>query len=131
MLFNSYEFIFIFLPITLLVYFTLARFRLTKLATLSLVVASLTFYSYWDIRYLPLLLGSILFNYTTGSFIEKTWNKYLLVFAIGTNLSLLGYLKYTGFFMRSINNMFAASVFSRDNPSFKNTVFYVYPLMLG
>ncbi|MBP2658235.1 MAG: hypothetical protein H6Q69_1267 [Firmicutes bacterium] len=44
LLFNSNEFIFIFLPITLLVYFILARYKLIKLATLSLVVASLAFY---------------------------------------------------------------------------------------
>ena len=114
MLFNSYEFIFIFLPITLIVYFTLAKFRLTKLATTSLVVASLAFYSYWDIRYLPLLLGSILFNYTAGSFIEKTRSKYLLAFAIFTNLSLLGYFKYTGFFVRSFNDILGTSVFVPD-----------------
>jgi len=110
MLFNSYEFIFIFLPITLLIYFTLAKYRLTKLATASLVVASLAFYSYWDMRYLPLLLGSIVFNYTIGSCIEKTRNKYLLAVAIVINLSLLGYFKYTGFFMRSCNDILGTSL---------------------
>lgn len=111
MLFNSWEFVFIFLPITLVVYFTLTRCRQTKLATASLVAASLVFYSYWDIRYLPLLLGSILFNYTTGSFIEKNRDKYLLGFAIATNLLLLGYFKYTGFFIQSLNDIVGASVF--------------------
>ena len=111
MLFNSYEFIFIFLPITLLVYFTLAKCKWPKLATVSLVVASLAFYSYWDIRYLPLLLGSIVFNHTLGSYIEKARNKRLLVIAVLTNLSLLGYFKYTGFFIRTFNDIAGASVF--------------------
>ena len=94
-----------------MVYFTLAKFKLTKLATTSLVVASLSFYSYWDIRYLPLLVGSIAFNYTMGSFIEKTRNKQLLVFAIVTNLSLLVYFKYTGFLMKSFNELLGTSLF--------------------
>ncbi|MBU2701197.1 alginate O-acetyltransferase complex protein AlgI [Sporomusaceae bacterium BoRhaA] len=111
MLFNSYEFIFVFLPIALLVYFMLAKFKLTKLATVSLVIASLVFYSYWDIRYLPLILGSIAFNYTIGSFIEKTRNKHLLAFAILANLFLLGYFKYAAFFMQSFNDILGTSLF--------------------
>lgn len=103
MLFNSYEFLFIFLPITLLVYFTLAKYKYTKLATVSLVVASLSFYSYWDIRYLPLLLASIVFNFTIGSQLERTRDKKTLVFGIAVNLLLLGYFKYIGFFIQSIN----------------------------
>ncbi|MGE5372885.1 MAG: MBOAT family O-acyltransferase [Solirubrobacterales bacterium] len=109
MLFNSYEFIFVFLPITLIVYFTLARFRLTKSASASLVLASLAFYSYWDIRYLPLLSGSIIFNYTVGSLLEKTPRKPLLAFGVAANLSLLGYFKYTGFFLQSFNALFGTS----------------------
>lgn len=104
MLFNSYEFIFIFLPITLLVYFTFARFKLTKLATASLVIASLIFYSYWDIRYLPLLLISILFNYLIGTTIERTRSKTFLIIGITVNLALLGYFKYMSFFIRAIND---------------------------
>lgn len=111
MLFNSYEFIFIFLPITLVVYFTLARFRYTKLATASLVFASLSFYSYWDIRYLPLLVSSILFNYTIGSFIEKRKNKNSLTAGIMINLLLLAYFKYTGFFIKSLNDVIGTAIF--------------------
>ncbi len=53
MLFNSYIFIFLFLPATLLVFYLLARFKMIKTAQASLVIASLIFYAYWDIRYLP------------------------------------------------------------------------------
>jgi len=109
-LFNSFEFIFLFLPITLLVYFTLARYNLTKISTLSLVIASLVFYSYWDLRYLSLLIGSITFNYTIGSIIEKTNSKPLLTLGIVVNLSLLAYFKYTGFFVQTLNDMFTTSL---------------------
>lgn len=111
MLFNSYEFVFVFLPLTLLIYFTLARYLSHKLATGSLVVASLVFYSYWDIRYLLLLLGCILFNYTIGSLIEKNRSKLLVIFGIVSNLSLLGYFKYTAFIIQSINDVFCSSLF--------------------
>lgn len=111
MLFNSYEFIFIFLPLTLAGYFLFAKYKLTKLATAWLVFASFSFYAYWDIRYLPLLAISILFNFTAGSFIEKTRSKKILTAAIIVNLCLLGYFKYTGFFLESINQAVGASLF--------------------
>lgn len=109
MLFNSYEFIFVFLPLSLLVYFSLARLRFTKLATASLVLASLMFYSYWNISYLPLLLSSILFNYTIGKKVEKSKSKGILIFGVAVNLILLGYYKYTGFFLNSINEIAGGS----------------------
>lgn len=111
MLFNSFEFICVFLPVTLLVYFSLAKFRLTKLAILSLVIASLCFYSYWDIRYLPLLICSIIFNYFIGSLLEKNRQKTTLFFGVLMNLALLGYFKYTGFFLHAVNDIFSASLF--------------------
>lgn len=111
MLFNSHEFIFLFLPVTLLIYFMLAKYRLTKLATASLVVSSLVFYSCWDIQYLPLLLGSIGFNYLVGSLLEKTHDKLLLALGITANFLLLGYFKYTAFFISSINTGFGSALF--------------------
>lgn len=105
MLFNSFEFIFIYLPIVLLVYFGLLYYRLTKIATGALVVASLLFYSYWDIAYLPLLLCSIVFNYSVGWCIERWKQKWFLVFGVAVNLCLLGYFKYSAFFIRTINEI--------------------------
>ena len=60
------EFIFLFLPVTLLVYFGLNRIRLTVASNAWLLFASLVFYSWWNVKYLPLILASILFNYTIG-----------------------------------------------------------------
>ncbi|HLL42220.1 MAG TPA: MBOAT family protein, partial [Segetibacter sp.] len=63
MLFNSYSFIFVFLPISIIVFFGLAKFRFITGATAWLVIASLVFYGYWNIAYLPLMLTSIGVNY--------------------------------------------------------------------
>jgi D-alanyl-lipoteichoic acid acyltransferase DltB (MBOAT superfamily) len=72
MLFNSYEFIFAFLPISFFVYFYLNKKRLTTASKVWLVFASLFFYSWWNIAYLPLILISILFNYTiTNAILER------------------------------------------------------------
>ena len=66
MLFNSYEFIFLFLPVTFFVYFFLNKKHLTEAAKGFLVLSSLFFYSWWNIAYLPLIVGSMIFNYSFG-----------------------------------------------------------------
>ena len=105
MLFNSYEFIFCYLPIVFCGYFVLAKYRYTKVATVFLMVASLSFYAYWDIHYLPLLLLSIIFNYRIGCYIERYRKKILLAIGIGVNFLLLGYFKYTVFLLVSLNDI--------------------------
>jgi len=106
MLFNSYEFIFIFLPVTLIIYFTLIHFRLCKIASVSLVIASLVFYSYWNIGNLPILLTSIISNYILGVYIERHKSKLILVCAIAINLIALGYFKYFAFFVETVSGLF-------------------------
>lgn len=106
MLFNSYVFIFLYLPVTLFLYYLFAKKKLTKIATWSLIIQSFVFYSYWDIHYLALLLVSICTNYTLGSLIEKYKSKCILAFGIIFNLSLLGYYKYAGFFVENLNQLF-------------------------
>ncbi|MDD7741800.1 MAG: MBOAT family protein, partial [Campylobacteraceae bacterium] len=66
MLFNSYIFIFAFLPLTFFVYFFLNKKRMTELAKAFLVFASLFFYSWWNVLYLPLILSSMLINFALG-----------------------------------------------------------------
>lgn len=122
MLFNSPEFIFLFLPVALVAYFMLNKRRLTTVANIWLVVTSLFFYSWWNIKYLPLLLVSIIFNYVIGSMLNKITSvnknnnfrqaivskKVLLIFGILMNIVLLGYFKYANFFISNIN-YFASS----------------------
>ena len=116
MLFNSYIFIFIFLPISFLIYFLLLEKRLIVGAKGFLVFASLFFYSWWNIAYLPLILGSMLFNYVIGNSLNENFKKVqihkktLLTIGIVANLGLLGYFKYTDFFIENFNLVFDGSV---------------------
>ncbi len=74
-----------------------------------LVFGSLFFYSWWNIVYLPLILASILFNYSIGSSLtnekehKKIDKRFLLFFGIVANLLLLGYYKYADFFIENVN----------------------------
>ena len=70
MLFNSFEFIFLFLPSAIIGYFLINRFN-NRIAKLWLVGASLFFYSWWNIKYLPLILGSIGFNFIVGKLLSS------------------------------------------------------------
>ena len=108
MLFNSHEFIFIFLPITFIIYFFLLSKKLIIGAKGFLVFASLFFYSWWNIVYLPIILSSMLFNYVLGNSLvtEKKKiisTKLLLIIGIVLNLSLLAYFKYVDFFLENFN----------------------------
>lgn len=106
MIFNSYEYIFLFLPIVFFVYFYLNKVHLSKLAKIFLVLSSLFFYSWWNVIYLPLILFSLGFNYTIGYFLQKdkfNYKRWILVFGVILNLSLLGFFKYTDFFIENIN----------------------------
>jgi len=117
MLFNSYEFLFLFLPITFILYFWLNTKRLTYAAKAWMVAASLFFYSWWNIIYLPLILASILFNFSVGGSISRMESvntnkgissKALLGFGIIANLLLLAYFKYMDFFIANANFLFGS-----------------------
>jgi len=116
MLFNSYEFIFVFLPITFFIYFYLNHKRLTEASKGFLVCSSLFFYSWWNVAYLPIILSSMVFNYIIGRSFNKTCKdkgkgfskKSILIFGIVFNLSLLGYFKYTDFLIENFNLSFSS-----------------------
>ena len=113
MLFNSCEFIFLFLPIAFAGFFILGHKGQKRFATLWLVLASFFFYGYWDIKYVPLLFGSISFNYLVGRQLEKqNRNKWWLLFGIVVNVVLLGYFKYTDFFLGTVNELAGESMFN-------------------
>lgn len=115
MLFNSYEFIFLFLPVTFAGAFWLGR-RDPRLAALWLGSASLVFYGAWDARFVPLLLASVVFNYGAGLWIARRrtagragYARYALIAAVAADLGLLGYFKYANFFVASTNHLLGAS----------------------
>ena len=99
MLFNSYGFIFVFLPAALLGFYLAAALD-RRVAMGWLVVCSLFFYGWWNPRFILLLVGSIAFNYTTSRLIEALGDDRprgqaaLLAVGIGGNLLLLFFYKY-------------------------------------
>jgi len=109
MLFNSYEYIFFFLPITFFIYFFLLNKRLVTGAKGFLVFASLFFYSWWNPIYLPIILVSMLFNYMIGEILgrdgenKRVNRKWILTFGVLSNIALLGYFKYADFFIENFN----------------------------
>ncbi|MBD2016069.1 MBOAT family protein [Microcoleus sp. FACHB-53] len=110
MLFNSWQFIFLFLPLTVFIFFQIGRLGRPKLAMIWLIAASLFFYSWWNPAYLSLLIGSILFNYIVGYALSQPRamplsKKWILALAIALNLALIGYFKYANFFISSANDI--------------------------
>lgn len=116
MLFNSYEFILIFLPITLIVFFLIGDRGHHRIAISWLVGASLFFYGWWNPAYLALILISIIVNYVLGIALsnhddwERKKRKQLLIIGIAANLALLGYYKYANFFIDNANQLFGTGV---------------------
>ena len=107
MLFNSYVFIFVFLPVTVTGFYWLLRLGYHDAALAWLVLASLFFYGWWNPVYLLLLLGSLGFNHLMSLAIRRHQASHyataLLVMGVVANLGLLGYFKYANFFVASIN----------------------------
>ncbi len=107
MLFNSYEYILLFLPLTAALYLWLHRLGLSRAATLLLILASLYFYASWRLDFLPLLIGSILFNYALGRLLanRRAQRRFLLALGVAANLLLLGIFKYADFFIDIVDGL--------------------------
>ncbi len=109
MLFNSIEYICLFLPLVVIFYYIFLKLRLLTVSKVWLVLASVLFYSWWDPKYTALLLTSMLINFGIGSafsgkyFQDKRKRKYLLIFGLAVNILILGYFKYANFFIDNIN----------------------------
>jgi len=106
MLFNSMVFIAGFLPIVLLGFFLFAGSGRKRWAALWLTLASLVFYGWWNPANVPLLLGSIAFNYLLGGYLLRSRSKVMLVVGVAANLALLVYYKYTGFLFGTLDQAF-------------------------
>ena len=103
MVFSSAFFMFVFLPIVIL----LIGFTKQKLHNAILLIASIFFYSWGSVSHTLILLSSIIINYVFGILIHNSQNvrsKLFLGIAISINLGLLGYFKYFNFFLDNINS---------------------------
>jgi alginate O-acetyltransferase complex protein AlgI len=106
-LFTSYSFLFGFLPCVLAGWWGLSRWRPLRLAFLT--GASWFFYAWWDWRYLPVLIGATSVDYVAGLWISRTEDegrrRLLLAASLGTNVGILAYFKYAGFFVDTLNGI--------------------------
>lgn len=111
MLFNSTEFLFLFLPLSLLLFYGMARWS-TQAALGSLTLASLFFYAWWDWHFLPVLLVSMVFNFLLGKLLQRdtAYRGYLLAAAVTVNLSALFLYKYLDFAIASLNASLGTSL---------------------
>ena len=109
MIFSTYKFIFLFLPVTFSVYFILNHFKFYSLSKIWLVICSLFFYSQGSPAFFPFFLGSITGNYIFGMAMVRTegngsvQKKLLFAAGLAGNIALLGYYKYTDFFIENYN----------------------------
>jgi|tagenome__1003787_1003787.scaffolds.fasta_scaffold20883453_2 alginate O-acetyltransferase complex protein AlgI len=100
MLFNSYAFLLVFLPCAIIVY----RFAdpYPRLRMPVLIALSLVFYGYWDVRFLPLLIASILVNWLAAWAYIETRRGVIVTAAIVLNLMALAFFKYMNFFAETV-----------------------------
>jgi alginate O-acetyltransferase complex protein AlgI len=105
MLFNSATFIFVFLPIVMVGFLVFTKVGWGRASVLWLSVASIAFYGWWNATYVPLLLASIGFNYLLGRLLSRRPSVTFFLLGVALNLVLLGYYKYTEFFIHAADQM--------------------------
>ena len=112
MLFNSFEFLFAFLPLALAAYHGLRVYGKPRWAKTILLIASLFFYGWWDVRYVPLIIISVLLNFIIGLVLgqKECARRFVLIVGIVFNLGLLGYYKYANFFLNNVSELTGLSL---------------------
>lgn len=118
MLFNSYSFLLLFLPITLIGYVIIGRTVGRGAVFGWLVAVSLFFYGWWNWYFLALLLTSLVFNYFMGTWLsnldKRPPAKLVLGLSLALNVGFLGYFKYANFFMENVSPLFGVAWTMRD-----------------
>ena len=120
MVFSTYLFIFVFLPITFFGYRLLAHFQYDRLSKWWLVLASLYFYYHGSGTFFFIFLASVIFNYFIAKAIirsnpnAKVWRTLLLTIGLVENLGLLFYYKYMNFFIENVNMFTESNIALKD-----------------
>jgi hypothetical protein len=108
MLFNSYAFLLVFLPAAIIVYRLADPFPAARMPVL--VLLSFIFYGYWDVRFLPILIASILMNWLAAQYYVASKQSFVITATIAANLVALGIFKYTNFFAGTFTALFGIPV---------------------
>ena len=129
MLFHSNIFILYFFPLTLLLLFISSKMKFDN--KIILILASLFFYSWWNINYLPLIILSILINFFLGKKIKKSQNnkKKFLFISILFNIGLLFSFKYADFFISNYNFLTNSEVSKINLPFPLGVSFYTFQII--
>ncbi len=129
MIFSSVFFMFVFLPIVLLVYFLVPK----RLKNLVIFLFSLVFYAWGEPVYIVLMLFSIVYNYVAGIEIayhkkwkDERWTKITFWMAVGVNLGMLGFFKYYGFLLENLNAILPFKIPFRELPLPIGISFYTF-----
>ncbi|MEF2245732.1 MBOAT family O-acyltransferase [Paenibacillus sp. IITD108] len=127
MVFSSVIFLFYFLPLVLILYFSVPF----KFKNVILLIFSLVFYAWGEPRYVLLMIISIMMNYGYGIWIDRTDShekkkKLILTLAIFVNIGLLGVFKYANFFVHAMNDVFQTNVHLTDIPLPLGISFYTF-----
>lgn len=112
MIFSSPEFVFLFLPATVLLYYALLRGGYASFIGFFLFSASLVYYAWWRPENLAVILASIILNYAFGQILARAgeWRKAIFILGVAANLASLGFYKYTDFALRTLNAVFSADL---------------------
>ena len=105
MLFNSQVFLAAFLPISIGAYFLVSGIFRNGIRTrqIVLLIVSWSFYGWWDLRFLPLLVGSITVNWLIAYFFSQFSRRVLISIGVASNLCIIGYFKYRNFFVETLD----------------------------
>jgi len=129
MVFSNLNFLFVFFPIVLLVYFASPRF----LRNTILFVSSLFFYAWGEPVYVVLMFFSTLLDYICGRLVDKhrgkPASKHALITSMVVNLVVLGIFKYSDFIIMNINNIFSLSIPLPNLPLPIGISFYTFQTM--
>lgn len=116
MVFSSLTFMFVFLPIVLLLYYAVPK----KLKNLFILISGLIFYAWGEPVYVFIMIVSTLIDYTAGLLIDKfndraVIKRICLIVSLVMNLGLLGVFKYSGFIMQNFDAVFGTALYNPDH----------------
>jgi len=130
MVFSSVLFLFYFMPMAFTVYYLVPR----RFKNLTLLILSLIFYSWGEVRYFPIMLSSIIVDYLASNGIERSGDntkkrRMWLMLSVAFNLGMLGFFKYTGFFASNINAITGLSISAPELTLPLGISFYTFQTM--
>ncbi|MGV2805737.1 MBOAT family protein, partial [Clostridium perfringens] len=130
MVFSSLIFLFLFLPVTILIYYVSPM----KFRNAVLLVVSLIFYAWGEPLYIFIMIFSTVFDYINGLLIDKYRHRKLIARSIfiGSmvgSLGILGFFKYADFVVDNINQLFHMNIQAADLPLPVGISFYTFQTM--